>query len=101
MRMPSSTRGETLGDERISWVLTTDRATHEARNVIMGVVNVIDLNAAWAATLVGNNFVIEIFQFQILHANGSLELRLEVYCFVDSFFVVTNTKDSSGQALLS
>lgn len=101
MAMPGSTAGKSLGDQGISGVFATDRTPHEARDVVMSVVYSIDFNAAWASALVGYDFVIEILQFEILHADRSLELRLHVDGFDYSLFVVTDTEDPPREALLS
>lgn len=97
--MASSTGRKPLRDEAVSRVFATHRPPHEATNMVVSVVNAIDFNAAWAATLVGYDFVIEIIELQIFHADCSFELRLQVYGFVDSLFVVSDAEDTTRKTL--
>lgn len=100
MAVTSSTGNKPLRDKAVSRVFATHRPPHKATNVVMSVVNAIDFNAAWAAALVGYDVVIEILQFEVLHADRSFELGLEVDCLVDALFVVADAEDPAGKTLL-
>lgn len=100
MAVTSSTGNKPLRDKTVSRVFATHRAAHKATNMVVSVVNAIDFNAAWAASLVGNDVVIEILQFEISHPDRSFEFGLEVDCLVDALFVVADAEHTAGQALL-
>jgi hypothetical protein len=100
MGMASSAATKSLTDQRVSRVLTPDRTPHEARDVEMSIMDSIDFNASRDSTLVGYDFIVEILQFEILHADRSFELGLHVDGFNYSLLMIADAEDPPGQSLL-
>ena len=98
--MASSAATKAFTDKAVSRMFTADRTPHEARDVVMSVMDSIDFNAARDSTLVGYDFIVEILQFEILHADRSFELRLHVDGFDYSLFMIADAEDPPRQSLL-